>query len=534
MNRFFTVCVALIATLLLPVAAFPQVANTPSPPDDRKAGERMVLKINGIDYAFRWCPPGTFAMGSPQSEAERQRTGQDRSQPRVTLSRGFWMLETEVTQTMWENVMGNNPSHFRGAQLPVEMVSWNDCQEFMQKLNGLGVPPAGFRFSLPTEAQWEYACRAGTTTMFHTGSTLTREQANFGNSAGYNLSAQASGGIGSIGQTVAVGSYPANAWGLRDMHGNVTEWVQDWLWYNRPRGDLTDPGPAGPAAGSRPIHRGGDWRSNVINTHSAERLSSSPERRANIIGFRLALVCEDLPLFVQNVEPILPQLENVAPGTIVLPFGAGIMRSEQEDAAIVEHAPIIRLWSDPSRVSREPLLFFALWRDGTIIWSQTNDGRNLRWASNPEHYRATISEKQVEDFLSAFDKVDFLEYSGKMAPMFSGATGHYFFLETEDVQCRFTMPGVFWAEGGRGGPMSPEQRQMANKWQAVLELLLELIPEKGEPMSLSVERKDDERRFIITPAPLRPAAGENERDNGAPLVQPIFPPRNWGGAPLRR
>ena len=214
------------------------------------------------------------------------------------------------------------------------------------------------------------------------------------------------------------------------------------------------------------------------------------------------------------------------------------MRSEQEGAAIVEHAPIIRLWLDPSGFNalREPLLFFALWRDGTIVWNQSADGRNLRWASSPEHFRSKISEKQVEDFLSAFDKVDFLEYSGKMAPMYVEASGHYFFLETEEVQCRFMMSGVFWAEGGRGSaPMSPETRQMADKWQAVLGLLLELIPEKGEPISLSVERKDAERRFIITPVPLQPAAGENQRDNGAaPLEQPIFPPRNWGGAPLRR
>ena len=542
MNRIFAICVALTATLLLPVAAVSQAANNPPPPDDRKAGERMVQKINGIDYAFRWCPPGTFMMGSNMLSSDVQH--------QVTLTRGFWMLETEVTQTMWVSVMLNNPSHFKGAQMPVEMVSWNDCQEFIQKLNGLGIAPTGFRFSLPTEAQWEYACRAGTTTLFHTGSTLTRAQANFGNSAGYDLSVgQARGMEGSIGQTVAVGSYPANAWGLHDMHGNVMEWVQDWLWYNRPRGDLTDPGPAGPAAGSFPIHRGGDWRSNVINTHSAQRLSSSPDRRGNIIGFRLALVCVDSPLAVQNVAPIYATIivppENAAPGTVILPFRIEASRAlKQENAAIVDvkRAPILLVWGDPLgfgfRVSRsEPLLQFALWRDGTIIWVKSGDRILSDDFRADEHFQSKVSEKQIEDFLSAFDEVDFLEYSGKSAPLQQFGYCHFFFLETEDVQCRFMMPGVFWAEGGMGGgPMSPEQRQMANKWRAVLGLLLELIPEKGEPISLSVERKDAERRFIITPEPLRPAAGEGVRNNeAAPLEQPIFPPRNnWGGAPLRR
>ena len=219
-----------------------------------RAGERMVLTIKGIEYAFRWCPPGTFMMGSAPDEADRD---DDEQQHEVTLSHGFWMLETQVTQGMWVSVMGNNPSHFKGDKLPVESVSWYDCQEYITKLNdelksrgnqspGLkpigGLIPAalkGFQLSLPTEAQWEYACRAGTTTAYHFGDTLTQQQANFG---------------GSIGRTKEVGSYPANAWGLRDMHGNVWEWCSD-LFEDYPSGAVTDP--MGAERGLLRVLRGG-------------------------------------------------------------------------------------------------------------------------------------------------------------------------------------------------------------------------------------------------------------------------------------
>jgi formylglycine-generating enzyme required for sulfatase activity len=174
-----------------------------SPPSSpQRAGERMVIKIKGVEYAFRWCPSGKFLMGSPESEKQRS-AGERHHQ--VTLTRGFWMLETEVTQLMWESVMGSNPSNFKGLTLPVESVSWDDCQEFITKLNthlaDTPAAPKGFKFALPTESQWEYACRAGTTTAYHFGGTLTKEQANFD---GSNI----------IGKTTEVGSYPANAWGL--------------------------------------------------------------------------------------------------------------------------------------------------------------------------------------------------------------------------------------------------------------------------------------------------------------------------------
>ena len=248
------------------------IRKGPPKPKDENTGKRMELKINDVEYAFRWCPAGAFMMGSPRDEANRR---DDETLHRVTLTQGFWMLETEVTQMMWASVMGNNPSKFKGdlQKLPVEQVSWNDCQEYVKKLNEMNVAPAGFKFSLPTEAQWEYACRAGTTTAYHFGDTLTQQQANFDGN-----------------QTKDVGSYPANAWGLKDMHGNVWEWVQD-VYGDYPGGAVTDP--TGADRGSSRVIRGGWWDNRTVNFRSASRRSNhNPTFRFRDLGLRLSLVSE--------------------------------------------------------------------------------------------------------------------------------------------------------------------------------------------------------------------------------------------------
>ena len=223
-------------------------------------GERKVLTIKGVEYAFRFCPSGNFMMGDEPGEVS------------VTLSRGFWMLETQVTQAMWESVMGNNPSNFEGAKLPVENVSWHDCQMYINKLNDMKIAPSGYKFALPTEAQWEYACRAGTTTTFHFGNTLTKEQANFDGN-----------------QTTDVGSYPANAWGLRDMHGNVWEWCADWY------GDYSSGGvvdPMGASTGTLRVIRGGSWYDFAGYCRSAYRNNLDPSGRYTYFGLRLSLVSQ--------------------------------------------------------------------------------------------------------------------------------------------------------------------------------------------------------------------------------------------------
>ena len=235
----------------------------------RAAGTGLELTIEEIKYTLRWCPAGTFMMGSPKNEANRN---DNETQHQVTLTRGFWMLETPVTQEMWESVMGKNPSLFKGAKLPVEQVSWRDCQEFVGGLNDLNVAPRGFMFAMPTEAQWEYACRAGTTTAFYSGGALNAKLANFETRT-----------------TSEVGAFPANAWGFRDMHGNVWEWCADGFSGDYAGGAVTDPLGVSPNQ-SRFVVRGGSFYDKSWSSRSASRDYYAPDRREYHMGFRLALV----------------------------------------------------------------------------------------------------------------------------------------------------------------------------------------------------------------------------------------------------
>ena len=161
-------------------------------------------------------PAGSFLMGSPTSEESH--FASESPQHEVTLET-FWMSQSPITQAQWEYVMGTNPSHFKGEGLPVECVSWHDAMEFCRRLS----QQTGHTYTLPSEAQWEYACRAGTTTPFSFGDTITTDQANYDGNYTY--------GNGPKGeyrqQTTPVGMFPPNDWGLHDMHGNVWEWCLD-------------------------------------------------------------------------------------------------------------------------------------------------------------------------------------------------------------------------------------------------------------------------------------------------------------------
>jgi formylglycine-generating enzyme required for sulfatase activity len=222
----------------------------------------------GVKMTFCWCPPGDFIMGSPETENERWNDDED--QVHVTLTKGFWMAKTEVTQAQWRAVMGKNPSHFKGDDLPVETVSWDDAQEFIKKVNGSGEIPEGGKVCLPTEAQWEYACRAGEKGPF-SGGTLDQV-------AWYNEN--------SGGKTHPVGTKKSNAWGLHDMHGNVWEWCADW--YDDSLRGGTDP--SGPSSGVYRVYRGGSWGGLAARCRAAYRLRYSPDFRYYYLGFRPALV----------------------------------------------------------------------------------------------------------------------------------------------------------------------------------------------------------------------------------------------------
>ena len=241
----------------------------------RSSRSRLARTItNSIGMKMVWIAPGEFVMGSPASERER---GNDEGQHRVRLSRGFYLGVYEVTQRQWQAVMGSNPSRFKGQDLPVEMVSWNDAVEFCRKLSS----KEGVEYRLPTEAEWEYACRAGTQTAFCYGNDLDASRANFDGNYPY--------GNGRKGEdretTVRVGSFQANAWGLYDTHGNVDEWCQDWY---GPYSSKSATDPLGPASGDFRVIRGGSWYGFAVDCRSADRLGDTADYRRDYVGFRLA------------------------------------------------------------------------------------------------------------------------------------------------------------------------------------------------------------------------------------------------------
>ncbi|MBB1487152.1 formylglycine-generating enzyme family protein [Oceanospirillum sp. D5] len=243
------------------------------------------LNFFGITQRFRWIEPGTFLMGSPNGESERYN---DEAQHQVTLTQGYWLADTCVTQQLWQAVMGENPSNFKGEQNPVEKISWLDCWQFIQKLKEQY--PA-LRLTLPSEAQWEYACRAGTATPFSFGSQIHSDQANFNGNYPYN-----DGKKSEYRQTtIPIKSLPANPWGLYEMHGNVLEWCQDNdLRAYKADEAVIDPGqeclekPDSKSFADHPV-RGGGLQDDGLYCRSASRVWYEAGARRYDLGFRLAL-----------------------------------------------------------------------------------------------------------------------------------------------------------------------------------------------------------------------------------------------------
>ena len=245
----------------------------------------------GVTMILVRIPAGTFLMGSAESAEEvfrRRRPGQgsleqherEHPQHQVTITRPFHMGVHEVTQAQYEAVTGKNPSHFKGANNPVDGVSWNDAVAFCQALSR----KTGKVVRLPTEAQWEYACRAGTTTPFHTGQTISTDQANYDGDYVY--------GNGRKGihrhKPIPVGNFKPNAWGLYDMHGNVAEWCSDW---EGPYANAAILDPKGPASGLSRIVRGGSWGFDPGYCRAAARWSCGPAGELyGLLGFRVVVL----------------------------------------------------------------------------------------------------------------------------------------------------------------------------------------------------------------------------------------------------
>jgi sulfatase modifying factor 1 len=284
---------------LVQVKGASTVWTDPSAPTPSQRFYRAVSVAPPADTNLVFIQPGTFTMGSPTSEAQREPNGLDETQHLVTISRGFWMEKYLVTQGDYAAVVGSNPSYFTPAHgysddptRPVEEVRWIDATNYCalrtQQEQAAGLIPTNYVYRLPTESEWEYADRAGTTTAFYLGSGLYSGQANFDGRYGYDSS------VGEIDNpsgiylqmTTPVGSYAANPWGLYDMIGNVWELCQDW-YGTYPTGSVTDP--QGPATGSDRVIRGGYWGVLAQWCRSAQRLDPYPTYAGSGIGFRVLL-----------------------------------------------------------------------------------------------------------------------------------------------------------------------------------------------------------------------------------------------------
>ena len=255
-----------------------------------KAGEER--DVEGITVC--WCPPGRFRMGSPPAERGRR---PDEAQVEVTLTRGFWTAKREATQGQWNRLIGGFPDRLPSAEFgegddfPAYWINFDEaeafCAELTRRGHRSGTVPAGWEFRLPTEAQWEYACRAGTVTATAFGDSLGLHQANFGGESEDRA-------FRARGSARKAGSYPANPWGIHDMHGNVWEWCRDYYHAQLPGG--TDPdlreikGVANRDGTYSRVRRGGAWIEAGWACRSACRLRYEPPRRSDHIGFRVIAV----------------------------------------------------------------------------------------------------------------------------------------------------------------------------------------------------------------------------------------------------
>ena len=328
-----------------------------------------------------WVEPGTFTMGSPTTEVGRS---SNETQHNVRLTKGFYLGKYEVTQAQYEAVMTGNtvglsatPSHWpNNPNHPVEKISWDDIQVFLARLNDSESTkiPTGWTYVLPTEAQWEYACRAGTNTTYSWGTSISSVNAN------YNPN---------IGQTQEVGQYSPNQWGFFDMHGNVWEWVADWY---GPYDSIAATDPLGPASGSNRVNRGGSWDDTKDGLRLADRVSDSPSARYSSSGFRLAYMFTGKHSVDLNTSVQLDMLW-VEPGTFTM--GSPTTEVGRESSETV-HNVILTKGFYLGKYEVTQAQYEAVMTGNNVGLSATPS----HWPNNPNHPVGGVSWEDVQIFLT--------------------------------------------------------------------------------------------------------------------------------------
>ncbi len=248
-------------------------------------GAWVEFVVGEVRQRMRWIPAGSFMMGSPESELERNNN--EGPQHRVSFHQGYWLFDTTCTQALWQVVMGENPSRFRSPDRPVESVNFMDVQKFLRRI---GERLSRIDLTLPNEAQWEYACRANTHTAYNLGDSITKKQINFDSMNG----------------TVPVASLPPNPWGLYEMHGNIWEWCQD-SWHNSYEGAPNDGSTwhiRAAMSEEKRVIRGGSWRDSMPSVQTTTRSRLDPRRRNSYLGFR----CVRMPISQASGQVTEPQL----------------------------------------------------------------------------------------------------------------------------------------------------------------------------------------------------------------------------------
>jgi formylglycine-generating enzyme required for sulfatase activity len=285
MNTKFGLCIVAVTLIVVsmfvacveedkaPEAEYSTPTHTPTPTSSPTPTPSATLGntyTNSISMEFLLIPAGDFEMGSPSTGADDFEYWAEAPVHQVAIQNAFYMCSYEITQGQWRAVMGSNPSFFTGDDLPVEQVSWDDVQEFIKKLNA---KEGTDKYRLPSEAEWEYACRAGTTTRYSFGDSDLK----LGEYAWYD---------DEFGETHPVGQKKPNPWGLYDMHGNVWEWVQD-TFHGNYNGAPSDGSAWEGGSGSPRIIRGGSWLDGAYYCRSAKRRVDDPGNRRGTVGFRL-------------------------------------------------------------------------------------------------------------------------------------------------------------------------------------------------------------------------------------------------------